>query len=200
MDKAEKSKERILNAAAGLFREQGYAAVSLRMIAAAADMKAGSVYYHFESKEQIVVDVLNIGIEKVQESVESALDALGEGASAKMLLSTCITAHLTALHRFSDYTSANVRIYGQVPEEAQHGNLYVRRQYELLWERIFALPVIAPTLRRPAETKAMRLMLIGSLNATLEWFNPDNQTIESLAETYADLLLGGFLTEREMRP
>lgn len=197
MIKAEKSKERILNAAARLFREKGYAAVSLRMIAFAAEMKAGSVYYHFDSKEQIVVDVLNIGIEKVHENVAAVIGALAEDAPAEKVLRAGFTAHLAALHRYSDYTSANVRIYGQVPEAVQHGNLYVRRQYELLWEQIFARPTVSSVLRRPLDTKPMRLMVIGSLNATLEWFNPHAQSIDALAETYADLLLNGFLMEKE---
>ena len=41
------SRARILDAAAALFREHGYAAVSLRAIAAEAGMRSGSIYYHF---------------------------------------------------------------------------------------------------------------------------------------------------------
>ena len=53
------SKERILLSAARLFRDQGYAATTLRMIASLSEIKAGSIYYHFDSKESILIDVLN---------------------------------------------------------------------------------------------------------------------------------------------
>ena len=46
----------VLDIAARLFREQGYGSVSLRKIAEAAGIKAGSIYYHFGSKEALVME------------------------------------------------------------------------------------------------------------------------------------------------
>src|SRR5271154_5122899 len=54
LPKAQITRRLILEAAAALFREKGYAEVSLREIAQAAGMKTGSLYYHFESKESLV--------------------------------------------------------------------------------------------------------------------------------------------------
>ena len=45
------TREEILAAAARLFRQQGYATTTLRQIAEAAGIKAGSIYYHFGSKD-----------------------------------------------------------------------------------------------------------------------------------------------------
>ena len=42
---------------------------------------------------------------------------------------------------------------------------------------------------------AFRLLLIGSLNATLEGFDPKQGRVEDLAESYANILLGGLLTQ-----
>src|ERR1035437_495482 len=63
------SRQAILDTAARLFRQQGYAAASLRAIADACDMKAGSLYYHFESKDQIVSEVLDIGVQRAFDAV-----------------------------------------------------------------------------------------------------------------------------------
>src|SRR5215475_11251418 len=60
--KSEKSRDSILIAAARLFRRQGYSATTLRQIAAMAKIKAGSVYYYFDSKEQILDEVLHLGL------------------------------------------------------------------------------------------------------------------------------------------
>src|SRR5215475_5023908 len=60
--KSEKSRDSILSAAAKLFRRQGYSATTLRQIAAMAEIKAGSVYYYFDSKEQILDEVLHLGL------------------------------------------------------------------------------------------------------------------------------------------
>ena len=47
----------VLDVAARLFRDRGYGSVSLRKIAEAAGIKAGSIYYHFGSKDEIVVAI-----------------------------------------------------------------------------------------------------------------------------------------------
>ena len=82
--KANLSRARILDAAAALFRDQGYAAVSLRAIAAAAGMQSGSVYYHFGSKEEIVTEVLNLGIERVHDQVSTTIATLPVDADAEL--------------------------------------------------------------------------------------------------------------------
>jgi AcrR family transcriptional regulator len=66
----------VLDIAARLFREQGYGSVSLRKIAEAAGIKAGSIYYHFGSKDEIVAAVLDAGFQVVHESMREAVTAL----------------------------------------------------------------------------------------------------------------------------
>ena len=90
------------------------------------------------------------------------------------LIRAGVRAHLQALFDFSDYTSANVRIYAQVPPVVRQANLPMRR-------------------REAVDLKAFRLLLIGSLNATLEWFDSRHGRLEDLAERYADMLLNGLL-------
>ena len=46
---------RILDEAAHQFLTAGYAETTLRKIAAGVDMKAGSIYHHFASKDELVV-------------------------------------------------------------------------------------------------------------------------------------------------
>ncbi len=193
--KAEATRQRVLDAAARLFREHGYAAVSLRDIAEAAGMQVGSLYYHFESKEQIVTDVLDIGITLVHESVQDTIDDLPAGTPAREAVRTAIRAHLLTLLQFSDYTSANVRIYGQLPKQAQEANLAVRQAYEQCWDRLLQSAAKAGALRPGTDLSAARLLIIGSLNATLEWFDPSKGSVEALADSYADLLLHGLLPD-----
>jgi AcrR family transcriptional regulator len=52
------AREEILDAAAQLFSEQGYAATSTRAIALSVGIKQASLYYHFSSKEQILAELL----------------------------------------------------------------------------------------------------------------------------------------------
>lgn len=59
------SRQHILDVAAKLFRATGYTKTSLRDIGERAGMKAGSLYYHFASKEELVAEVLRTGVKRV---------------------------------------------------------------------------------------------------------------------------------------
>ncbi|HWC30261.1 MAG TPA: helix-turn-helix domain-containing protein, partial [Dehalococcoidia bacterium] len=54
----EETRERILEAASRLFREQGIHGVGLATIMAEADLTVGTFYTHFESKEALLREAL----------------------------------------------------------------------------------------------------------------------------------------------
>lgn len=54
MTKAENTKSRILEAAIGLFNDQGTKAVTTNHIAAEVGISPGNLYYHFRNKEEII--------------------------------------------------------------------------------------------------------------------------------------------------
>ncbi len=55
---SEQTRQRILDAAYRLFRRQGYSRVSMDEIAAATRVTKRTLYYHFESKDQLLARVL----------------------------------------------------------------------------------------------------------------------------------------------
>lgn len=195
-DKADATRARILEAAACLFRDRGYAAVNLREIAAASGMKAGSIYYHFESKEAIVAEILDAGIEAVHSEVRAAIEQLPATTSAIEVMHTAILTHLRSLFVHNNFTSANVRIYNQVPSAIRKANLKPRRQYEALWGDILERVERAGVVRKGVNLKDFRLLLISSLNATLEWFDARRGNLDELAGSYADLMLNGLLERK----
>ena len=189
------SRRRILDCAARLFRFKGYGATSLRDIAAESGMKAGSLYYHFASKDEIVIDILNIGVERVHETVGTAVAALPKTASYADIIGVAIHAHLRALHEADDYTSANVRIFGQVPESVREAHLSIRRAYEETWLKLLTAAFDAGALRPDMEPQLLLALLLSSLNATLEWFDPKKGPVERIAATFSELVMHGALEE-----
>lgn len=69
------SRDRILDIAARLFAERGYAAVSMRDVGAALKMTPASLYYHFNGKivlyQEVLTSVFSRGAEPVRAIVES---------------------------------------------------------------------------------------------------------------------------------
>ena len=197
--KAQDTRQRVLDVAARQFRARGYAGVSLRDIADEAGMKAGSLYYHFRSKDEIVASVLDIGIDLVHQAVDRSLATLPADAPARTVVATAIRHHLQTFLAHSDYTSANVRIFGQLPMAIRQRNLAARRRYERLWDAIIERARRHGPVRPTVDTATFRLFLLGAMNASLEWFDPARGDIDRLAARYAALALDGLLDPTETR-
>ena len=195
---ANASRSLILDTAARLFRTDGYASVSLRVIATECGMKAGSLYYHFSSKDEIVAEVLRIGVERVAHEVRSAVTALGDRAEPGDAFRTAVRAHLRAMLELQDYTSANLRIFGQVPESIRAAQVEYRDDYENLWSDM--LKSMAPRAMSSTEALTLaRLFLIGAMNGTLEWFHAGHASVDEVAEHFTRLFLDGFFNARPPR-
>lgn len=199
-DTALGARRRILDVAAQQFRSRGYAGVSVRGIAAATGLRAASLYYHFPTKDDLVLAVLDTGIETVHEAVEEALAGLPTAAPAATRLRAAMVAHLQSLLAQSDYTSANVRIFGQLPAAVRDRHRPVRRRYEALWDRLIAEGRAAGALRTDVDPVLLRNVFLGTLNAALEWFRPERGDVARLAQAHADLLLTGVLTAAGREP
>ncbi|WP_420410257.1 TetR/AcrR family transcriptional regulator [Hoeflea sp.] len=64
--------ERLRNAALELFAQSGYAAVSMRAIAAATGVQAGAIYNHFPTKQDLLNELLQVHMETLLASWEEA--------------------------------------------------------------------------------------------------------------------------------
>lgn len=183
---------RILDAAARLFRQKGFLGTTLRDIAAQCDMQAGSIYYHFQSKDDVLAEVLDLGITRLSEAVRLAVTALPEDASAKEKIRAAIVAHLRSLFAHGDYTSAHFRIWKLAPVEVQRRNLVVRDAYEAIWVEQLEEMQRRGAIKFEVNLRVLRLFLFGALNWTLDWYQEGELTLEELADMYTDFLLNGI--------
>lgn len=189
--KSERSRDLILRSAAQLFRNQGFAATTLRQIAARAKIKAGSIYYHFASKEEILEEVLDRGLRHVFETVKHSVEDAGK-ASHRRKIGVAIEAHLTALLETSDFTSANIRMYGLLPEHLRKPHRPLRRAYAAYWDRLFLNARRAGEIRADVEIVPLRMFVLGSLNWTIEWFRLDDaDAVHDLARRTEMLIFEG---------
>ena len=192
LSKSEATRERILDAAARTFREKGYAAARLVDIAALADTQAGSMYYHFDSKNQLLDEVLDRGIQRVSGAVRERVAALPAEASHRDRLLAAVSAHLDYILRFDDYASANIRLFGQVPVAIRRRHLRKHRAYAGYWRRLLEDAQAAGEIHRDADLSLARLSLFGMMNWSLEWYRPGRLSIAELAENMCHTVLDGI--------
>ena len=189
--KSQKSREAILESAAKLFRRQGYSATTLRQIADLAEIQAGSIYYYFDSKSAILDEVLDEGLRRVFNGVKLKLKQAGD-VSHRQKIALAIEAHLVALHDASDFTSANIRIYGQLPEHLKGPHRAIRRAYARYWDRLLSDAQKAGEIRSDIELIPLRIFVLGALNWTVEWFDLSKKdAVQKLARRTESIIFDG---------
>lgn len=186
------SRQLILDTAARLFRHDGYASTTLRAIAGQCGMQAGSLYYHFSSKDEIVTAVLDIGVQRVFDAVRHAVEALPPDADLRTILHAAIEAHLGALLLAHDFTSANIRIFGQVPPHVRDAHMAIRRRYERFWRTLLGDLRARGLIRPDVGLVRTVFFLFGALNWTTEWHDEGKSGVAVVATDLADLITRGL--------
>jgi hypothetical protein len=97
-----------------------------------------------------------------------------------------------ALLEASDFTSANIRIYGQLPERLKNRHRPLRRAYAKYWDQLFLDARRAGEIRADIEIVPLRIFVLGALNWTVEWFSYSKQeAVLKLAQRTELLILDG---------
>ena len=190
-NKSERTRQRILDAAARTFRDKGYAATTLNDIANAARLRAGSIYYHFESKEQILEEVFDIGIKRISDAVLRDVGALPDDAPPSEKIRVGMETHLRTLLQHGPYASANIRVFGQSPRSVQLKTMRLREVYEDFWRDLFTEAREAGEIERNFDLSLIRMFLFGALNWTVEWYKPGKRTLSEFAEEVWTVLFHG---------
>jgi AcrR family transcriptional regulator len=171
----------LLDAAARLFRERGFHATSMRDIAKAVGMLSGSIYYHFDSKEEMLLAVYEEGKRRVADAVDAAV---ASASDPWQRLEAACAAHLGALIAHRDYTQVMIRT---LPQEA--GALGPRiRDLRRDYEQRFRELIDALTLPPGIDRHYLRLLLFGALNWSQVWYNPGGDSPETVARRFLDTL------------
>ena len=195
--KAERTRHQILRTAARILRESGYKAATMRRVASEAGLEAGSVYYHFGSKEEILDEVLDLGLRDLLNGVSHATAIWPNKEDHRNRIATAIATHMTYLFRASEFTSANIRIYGMLPEGIRSRHRPVRHQYAKVWDQLLREAQTAGALRSDIKVVPLRQAMLGALNWTVEWFDPGKgdqhgyYTLSAFADLLIKMLLDG---------
>jgi TetR/AcrR family transcriptional regulator, cholesterol catabolism regulator len=191
--KSARTRRRILDAGASAFRRDGYASVTLKDIAVLAGLQAGSLYYHFRSKEEIVENVLEVGLDGVAAATREAVHALGKNADPVARLRAAIAAHLKFVLAESDYAVANIRILTQVPKEIRQRHLRRQRRYGAFWRALFESAAKAGALRKDLDLSVVRMLTLGALNWSVEWYDENRRRgPEEIAGHLSTMILEGL--------
>ena len=191
--KSEITRRLILEAAAGLFRERGYASVSLRDIAEAVNMKTGSLYYHFSSKESLVEEILSLGTQGAFDASKAAVVALGLAADPIDKLAAVISAHTRFLHDEEDFASANLKILHQVPPAIRERHVRQDRAYGHFVAEIINEIADTHGLAPGVDPSILRMLCFGAMNWSISWYDPKGASPAQIADQLMTMVRRGVL-------
>ncbi|WP_199154485.1 TetR/AcrR family transcriptional regulator [Chromobacterium sp. ASV23] len=176
----------LVRAAAVLFRDQGYERTTVRDLGSAVGMQSGSLFYHFRTKEEILVAVMALGITSTTEQLAAAL---AEAASLRDKLAALFRVHLNSL--LGDNQAAlEVMLYEwrSVSETAKPGLIVLRDRYEALWQQVLDEAAAVGLIKQ--DTRLLRRTLLGSLHWTVQWYRRDGElSVDDLARHMLQLVL-----------
>ena len=173
--KAEKTRNMIIFSASQILCESGYENTTLRRIAEGAGVKAGSIYYHFSSREEVIDEVLTLGLRGIADGVSAILDNEALFPDHGSRLAAGIRAHMLHLYARHAFVSTNIRVYGQIPKGVSLRHIPERRAYAAIWDRSLNRAQAAGALRVNLDVIPIRQFMLGALNWTVLWFDPERQ-------------------------
>ena len=190
--RAEATRKAILLAAARVFREDGYSGARLADIAARVGMKAGSLYYHFESREALVEAVMDEGLRLTHAAVAERLAALPSGRDHRRRIETAIATHLEMVIAHEDIASATIKLIWQAPPAIRERQLSRQRDYGALWKALLAEARDAGAIRGDLDLSVVRMAIMGALNWAADWYAPGRMGPREIARDVAAMILGGL--------
>ena len=171
-EKKAQTRERLIEAAAKVFAEKGFAATSLDEVADAAGLTKGAVYSNFDNKEDLVRAVLEMN----QRRMNSISDAAGDGpleqqmAKAGQLFGDVIAqqrAGFLLLIEFAAYALRNPDLYPDFLARHRAGH---REVAEMIEENA---PAAGGTFKTDANRAALIFEIIGNGLALEKLIDPD---------------------------
>ena len=182
-------REEVLQKAAGLIARQGFDGTSMRDIAAAVGMLPGSLYYHFPSKEDMLIAIHERVVRDMTEHVRTAINGI-DGPWER--LERASITHLVELLKTGNMVSI---ISPNFPADREELNTILkshRRAYEALYKELFDALDLPPSVDRGL----LRLQLLGALNWVPVWYDPAHETgPDEIARTFVRSIRTGAQAE-----
>lgn len=183
------TREEILEAAAQIIREKGFHAASMQDIAKAVDLRKASLYHHVSSKQEILVDLLDLALDQLNKQIEAVVS---EDLPADQKFCKALQAYLNYTAENLDLAAVLLLEHRSLEPEFRARHIPLRDRYETFWLQIIK-EGIQEGLFRDLDAHLAVKAVLGVANWTVMWLNPDGKlSATQIADFSADLLLGGF--------
>lgn len=134
MKKGIETKERIIRKALNLFHEKGYNLTSMNDIVDETGVKKGNLYFHYNSKEKLVVEVLKEALREYDSFITSRMHGLTPLSRLISMIQAIVAYHV-------EKADGRGCIFGNMALESKDGSFVISGFVESVfaaWERNIA--------------------------------------------------------------
>ena len=181
-------RDELLRVSAKLFREKGFDGTSIRDISAAAGMHSGSPFYHFKTKQDILVAVMEQGL---AEGLRKSEEVMALPLPPEQKLKGLIRAQLgTILEEGSDFIPVLLYDWRSLNSANRRRIVALKDRYDALWQQV--IDDLQRAGYMPGDAQLGRLLILGAVNWTGTWYRAGGRlSLDEVAEGCAQLFLQG---------
>ncbi|MCU1296927.1 MAG: TetR family transcriptional regulator [Acidobacteriaceae bacterium] len=183
-------RQEILRAAARLFQQQGYDGTSMNDVAAALKLSKGGLYHHFQSKDEILFDLMNHAMDITQQRVINPVRGI---ADPEERLRTLIRLHIGVVLSVRD-REITVMLHENhpLPPPLRKRINARKKDYVHFLETLIAEAQTARASKRVVDPRAAAFALLGMINWIYQWYRPEGAlNEESLIRQYTEIFFAG---------
>lgn len=176
--KSARTRTRILDAAAKVLSAKGYAGMRLGDVAEVAEIQAPAIYYYFSSREQLIEEVMWVGLADMRAYLLKALDEAPADADGLERILIAVEAHLRHELELSDYATAVIRNGGQLPDKIRERQEVESKKYGAVWRGLFKAAAADGDIRSDLDPYLAQMLVMGTVNWAAEWWQPGRVSVD----------------------
>jgi AcrR family transcriptional regulator len=184
-------REELLATAAEVFAAQGYNATTVRKIADAAGMLAGSLYYHFDSKESMLDEILSTFLDDLWARYDAVLAA---GIGPKETVEALVTESFREIDRHRAAVAIYQKESKHLLTQPRFGYLADSQQkFEKAWLGTLERGVAERVFRADLDVRLTYRFVRDTVWVAASWYRPEGQhSPEEIARQYLSMVLEGI--------
>src|SRR5579862_8931743 len=190
------SRQEILRTAARLFQQRGYDATSMNDVAAALKLSKGGLYHHFQSKDEILFEIMNHAMEITQERVLAPVRAIADPTER---LRALIRLHMEVVLSPRD-REITVMLHENHPLPPTLRKRINTRKKEYIHFAESLITDVQANAHRSRHTKcavsprAAAFALLGMINWIYQWYKPEGDLqANNLVPQFTEMVFAGIL-------
>jgi TetR/AcrR family transcriptional regulator, cholesterol catabolism regulator len=185
----------LLTGALELFAKQGFAATSVQSIVDSANLTKGAFYHHFESKEDLLLELHDVFIDDQLERAKRVVDAgLPADETLRRLIVEALMEPMTLYQQeITVFLQERRYMVGDAFAEVQAK----RDKFEKYFVQVIERGMRDGTFRRSGPARLVAFGVIGMGAWTYVWLDAEGRVSSTeLGEMYADILIDGLREPR----